>query len=102
MATVVYSARALSHLERAFEFLAKESPDAAIAAARVEEATVAGNIIARLLIEQRLTQLGEDPGTVDGTFDEATRRALRRFQRARDLPVTGYVTQATMARLLAP
>jgi peptidoglycan hydrolase-like protein with peptidoglycan-binding domain len=76
--------------------------DAAIAAARAEEATVAGNIIARLLIEQRLTQLGEDPGTVDGAFDEATRRALRRFQRARDLPVTGYVTQATMARLLAP
>ena len=76
--------------------------DAAIAAARAEEATVAGNISARLLIEQRLTQLGEDPGTVDGAFDEATRRALRRFQRARNLPGTGYVTQATLARLLAP
>jgi peptidoglycan hydrolase-like protein with peptidoglycan-binding domain len=59
-------------------------------------------VIARLLIEQRLTQLGDDPGAVDGTFDEATRRALRRFQRARDLPATGYVSQATMARLLAP
>ena len=33
MATVVYSARALSHLERAFEHLASDSPDAAIAAA---------------------------------------------------------------------
>lgn len=33
MATVVYSARALSHLERAFEFLAGENPEAAIAAA---------------------------------------------------------------------
>ncbi len=33
MATVVYSARALSHLERAFEFLAGENPDAAVAAA---------------------------------------------------------------------
>ena len=33
MATVVYSARALSHLERAFEFFASENPDAAIAAA---------------------------------------------------------------------
>lgn len=33
MATVVYSARALSHLKRAFEFLAGENPDAAIAAA---------------------------------------------------------------------
>ena len=33
MATVVYSARALSHLERAFRFLASENPDAAIASA---------------------------------------------------------------------
>jgi plasmid stabilization system protein ParE len=33
VATVVYSARALSHLERAFEFLAGENPDAAVAAA---------------------------------------------------------------------
>ena len=33
MATVVYSARALSHLERAFQFLPSQNPDAAIAAA---------------------------------------------------------------------
>jgi peptidoglycan hydrolase-like protein with peptidoglycan-binding domain len=78
-----------------------QADDAAIAAARAEEGAVAGNVIARLLIEQRLNQLGENPGAVDGAFDEATRRAIRRFQRARDLPVTGYVTQATMARLLA-
>ena len=76
--------------------------DQAVAAARAEEAAVAGNVIARLLIEQRLRQLGEDPGAIDGVFDETTRRALRRFQQARDLPVTGYVGQATMARLLAP
>ena len=36
----------------------------------------------------------------DGTFDADTRRAIRRFQRSRDLPVTGYVTQATMVHLL--
>lgn len=78
----------------------QQAEDQAIAAARAEEAAIAGNVIARLLIEQRLTQLGEDPGAVDGAFDEATRRALRRFQRARDLPATGYVSQATMARLL--
>jgi peptidoglycan hydrolase-like protein with peptidoglycan-binding domain len=80
----------------------RETEDAAVAAARAEESAIAGSVIARLLIEQRLTQLGDDPGAVDGAFDEATRRALRRFQRARDLPVTGYVSQATMARLLAP
>jgi plasmid stabilization system protein ParE len=33
VATVVYSARALSHLERAFGFLTTENPGAAIAAA---------------------------------------------------------------------
>ena len=33
MATVVYSVRALSHLERAFQFPASENPDAAIATA---------------------------------------------------------------------
>ena len=33
MATVVYSARSLAHLERAFEFLRKENPEAAAAAA---------------------------------------------------------------------
>jgi peptidoglycan hydrolase-like protein with peptidoglycan-binding domain len=78
----------------------RESEDRAVAAARAEESAIAGNVIARLLIEQRLTQLGEDPGAIDGAFDEATRRALRRFQRARDLPATGFVSQATMARLL--
>jgi len=33
VATVVYSARALAHLERAFGFLASENPDVAVAAA---------------------------------------------------------------------
>ena len=33
MATIVYAARSLTHLERAFEFLRKEYPDAAVAAA---------------------------------------------------------------------
>jgi len=34
VATIVYSARSLTHLERAFEFLRKENPDAAVAAAQ--------------------------------------------------------------------
>lgn len=40
MATVVYSARALSHLERAFEFLIRDNPDAAIAAAEAIRSAV--------------------------------------------------------------
>jgi plasmid stabilization system protein ParE len=33
VATIVYSARALAHLERAFEFLHSENPEAAVTAA---------------------------------------------------------------------
>jgi plasmid stabilization system protein ParE len=34
VATIVYAARSLTHLERAFEFLRKENPEAAVAAAQ--------------------------------------------------------------------
>jgi murein L,D-transpeptidase YcbB/YkuD len=64
------------------------------------ENAVARNSATRLLIEGRLSGLGLDPGTVDGDFDQATRRAIRRFQKARGLNVTGYIDQPTMVRLL--
>lgn len=64
------------------------------------ENAVAGNGAARLLIESRLSNLGLKPGKVDGDFTRDTRRALRRFQKARNLTVTGYVDQATMVQLL--
>ncbi len=69
--------------------------------ARADEARVAGNGIARLLVEQKLQALGLKPGRVDGKFDDKTRRAVRKFQRARQIPATGYVTQQTIVRLLA-
>lgn len=65
------------------------------------ENQVLGNPVIRLLAERRLAELGLDPGRVDGQFDENTRRAVRRFQRARDIEVTGYVDQATAVRMLA-
>ena len=40
MATVVYSARTLTHLERAFELLRKENPGAAVAAAQAIRSAV--------------------------------------------------------------
>lgn len=80
---------------------AEDGNRAEVDAARAEEAQVAGNQIVRALVEQRLNQIGLAPGALDGNFDEETRRAIRRFQQATDLPVTGYVTQATMVRLLA-
>ena len=82
------------------ELTANEN-DTVIAAAKQEERRVAGNAVIRLLVENRLAVAGHDPGQVDGRFDKTTRRALRRFQGAQGLAVTGYVTQATMVRLLA-
>ncbi len=70
-------------------------------AAMAAEASLNLNPLTSRLIEGKLRQLGLDPGEVDGVFDETTRRAIRRYQRARDLPVTGYIDDATLVRLLA-
>ncbi|MDH3264729.1 MAG: peptidoglycan-binding protein [Paracoccaceae bacterium] len=67
---------------------------------RTEEA-LGLNPFTRNLIEARLDALGLRPGRVDGTFDDNTRRAIRRYQAARNLPATGYLTQDTVVRLLA-
>lgn len=80
--------------------MAKAGASAAITEAKAEEALVAGNGVTRLLVETRLAQAGFDPGRIDGRFDETSRRAIRRFQQAQGLAVTGYVTQGTMVRLL--
>ncbi|SEQ75916.1 peptidoglycan-binding protein [Thalassovita taeanensis] len=72
-----------------------------IEADKAEESRVANNPIARLVIEQKLATIGFDPGPVDGTFSRETRRAIRQFQRTSSLPVTGFVSQTTMVRLLA-
>ncbi len=81
--------------------LTRDDGDAEAEAAKAEEARVAGNGIIRLLVENRLNAAGFDPGRIDGIFDKDTRRAIRRFQRANDIAVTGFVTQETMVRLLA-
>ena len=57
--------------------------------------------VTRSLMEQRLAALGLEPGRVDGRFDDRTRRAIRRYQRARGLDVTGYLDQTSVVRLLA-
>jgi len=75
--------------------------DPAQAAAEAGEAALNLAPIARTLAEARLAQLGLNPGPADGEFDDATRRAIRRYQQARGLPVTGYLDQAMMAQLLA-
>ncbi|NSX54969.1 peptidoglycan-binding domain-containing protein [Parasulfitobacter algicola] len=72
----------------------------AVAQARAEEGRIAGNQIARLLAEQGLAANGTDPGRIDGRFTDKTRRAIRQFQRARNIEVTGYISQETAVQLL--
>ena len=71
------------------------------AAAEQGEAALNLNPIVRSLVEQRLAHLNLDPGPTDGVFDDNTRRAIRRYQQARNLPATGYLSQQTLVRLLA-
>jgi peptidoglycan hydrolase-like protein with peptidoglycan-binding domain len=68
--------------------------------AKAQERRVAGAKFARKLVEQRLARRGFRPGNVDGRFDQNTRQALRQFQKSQGLPVTGYVSRATMVRLM--
>lgn len=63
------------------------------------EAALRLNTISRLLIEQRLADLGYRTGPRDGAFDLATRQGIRSYQQDRGLDPTGYVT-ADMIRLL--
>ena len=69
--------------------------------ARREEQALNLSASTRRLIEARLERIGLDPGPVDGTFDDDTRRAIRRYQEARELPQTGYLSEAVVVRLLA-
>ncbi|MCV2863962.1 peptidoglycan-binding protein [Albidovulum sediminicola] len=71
------------------------------AQAEAAENALGLNAFFRQAIEKRLASLGLKPGRVDGTFDEDTRRAIRRYQEARGMEVTGYLTQAAVVRLLA-
>ncbi len=70
-------------------------------AARDREQALNINPVLRRLIENRLQQLGFNPGRVDGRFDNDTRRAIGRYQRQGNLTATGYLDQPTLARLLA-
>ncbi|MAQ45793.1 MAG: hypothetical protein CL812_08020 [Confluentimicrobium sp.] len=69
--------------------------------AQAEEEALNLNRITRTLIERRLGQLGLEPGNADGNFSEETRRAIRRFQSAREIQVTGYMNEETVVRMLS-
>ncbi len=70
--------------------------------ARAAEAALGLNVLTARMIEGRLSQLGLNPGPVDGQFNDRTRRAIRQFQRSRNLDPTGFLTQAALVQLLLP
>lgn len=91
----------IAELQRPPETVEETLPEATIAAARDDEARLNFPDVTLLLVERRLQQLGFEPGTADGVLDDASRQAIRAFQAARDLPDTGYLTEATVARMLS-
>jgi len=86
---------------RLAEFQQADQDRGLMEAAQQQENQIAGNLPTRLLIEQRLRQLGLDTGAPDGNFNAQTRAALRQYQRERGIEVSGFVTQQTLVRLLA-
>jgi hypothetical protein len=49
--------------------------------------------------QQKLIDLGYDPGSTDGVHGPRTRQALEAFQRAQNLPVTGILDTPTLQAL---
>ncbi|MDQ2090663.1 peptidoglycan-binding domain-containing protein [Marimonas arenosa] len=86
--------------DRIAELRAESENAAEIERLRKHEAEILPNQGARKVVEQILSVRGFKPGDVDGNFTRETRRAIRRFQRERGLPVTGFVSQQTMVVLM--
>ena len=94
----VFEAEARAKID---EFDEADRNSGALAAARDAEAALNMNPITRTLVEAKLDQLGLDPGPVDGRFTAPTRRAIRAYQRDRNLNATGFLDEPTLIRLLA-
>jgi hypothetical protein len=52
-------------------------------------------------LQSQLAARGYDPGPIDGVMGERTRAAIRAYQRDRQMPIDGQVSQALVASLAA-
>jgi peptidoglycan hydrolase-like protein with peptidoglycan-binding domain len=114
-ATQVNTERAYrDYLELAPRGAFRDEAETRVARIRAEESNAQANSAAaraeqamnlsprtRQVIEDRLDKLGLRPGPVDGTFDNDTRRAIRRYQASRNLEESGYLNEAVVVQLLA-
>jgi peptidoglycan hydrolase-like protein with peptidoglycan-binding domain len=74
---------------------------ALIEKAKCEEEALRMSPAMMVLIERKLKAIGLKPGKQDGTFTKNTRTAIRNYQNARGLPVTGFITRRTVVRLMS-
>ena len=51
------------------------------------------------LVQDKLLRSGHDPGPVDGLMGSATRAAIRAFQAARQIPITGEISEELLREL---
>jgi peptidoglycan hydrolase-like protein with peptidoglycan-binding domain len=51
------------------------------------------------LVQQRLEEKGYKTGNIDGTADDTTRAAIRKFQQDEGIPTTGTIDELTANRL---
>ncbi len=73
----------------------------ALEQARREEQALNLNSRMRRMVEARLEAFGLKPGVVDGEITDDTRRAIRRYQEARNFPQTGFLSEQVVVRILA-
>lgn len=81
-------------------------PLAAIAASSSSESLPAAvdQMLARNMIQHAQLQLkvaGYDPGRTDGIFDEKTSSAVRKYQAANGIPVSGLLDEPTRQEMFA-
>jgi peptidoglycan hydrolase-like protein with peptidoglycan-binding domain len=74
--------------------------DAAYTARWPDAVASPGDLVDIGQAQRALREAGFDPGTMSGVLDTRTQTAIRQFQRAKGLPVTGQLDARTRAALL--
>jgi len=75
-----------------------DSPDAYYDSQAPDVVTPRSNSIA-VVVQQSLAKLGYYHGSIDGIVGPETRKAIRRFQSADNLPLTGQIDSQTLKAL---
>ena len=76
---------------------ASDGGDVPVTAETGEEVALDPALVAE--VQKKLTELGYEPGPLDGVMGPKTREAVRRYQMVEGLPVDGRVTQPLLVRL---